>query len=87
MSRLEELHKAYEDNQKKTENEWVFVYNDLPKSRKLVHLWVMEPNGVSRFFVPGRYSEEEGVWMDVFYNWVQWNAVAWKDIQGGTHNA
>lgn len=79
MTRLEELHKAYEDSLVHKELDWVFVYNQHPPDKRIVDLWILDAD-VNKFGYQGRFDHRNSVWMSVGYSYRNWNVVAWKDI-------
>ena len=79
MTRLEELHKGYEERFSTRHTEWAFTYNEHPPDDRIVDVWIRE-NGIDRFGHRARYDHSDNVWMSIHYSYRDWNVVAWKDI-------
>lgn len=82
-SRLEELHRAWEERHSTRHTEWVSTYNEAPPDDRIVEVWVIDRDGSSRFGLQARYLREDytrGNWVTPQYSFRDWNVVAWKDV-------
>lgn len=82
MTRLEELHRAYEEELKNVRKDWVYVYNEAPPDDRIVEVWIME-EGVQRFGCRARFNTQYCCWLSEAYSFLTYhncNIVAWKDL-------